>query len=74
MRNYDPENRADDDRNSVMSDLACDNDYLRKSLAEIREVYAGFDGFLARTTEEKYLLALCRETYLIARDALEKSK
>jgi len=70
---YDKENQADDYRNNKMSDLACDNDYLRDKLVEIREVYAGSEGIKAPTASEQYLMTLCRMTYKIACDALDKT-
>jgi len=76
MRYYDEENKADDDRNSKMSDLAQENNtlsyqnhILKLALAEIREVWAGSDGCKIRTATEQYLENLCKQQYRISVNA-----
>ncbi len=74
MKDYDKFNQADDYRNDKMSDLACDNDYLRNSLADIREVYAGLEGIPVPTNNERYLMLRCHQMYKIACEALDKTQ
>jgi len=74
MRDYDDCNRADDRRNSKMSDLAQDNAIMRKALREISEVYIGSEGFNSDTPREHYLKKLIRDTYLIAIKSLKATQ
>lgn len=48
-----------------------ERDALRDALAEIREVWAGSDGFIPETCPEGYLQKLVKDCYQIAVDALK---
>lgn len=74
MRDDDEENQADDYRNDKMSDLAYENERLRESLAEIRDVWAGLEGLSSDLSNEIYLFSRLRETFQLACEAIERSK
>lgn len=72
MRDYDAANKADDDRNSKMSDLACQNDEMRKALFEIRELWLASTEKKPKTAYELYLLLMCRKMYRIAKKVYQQ--
>ena len=47
---------------------------LESALSEIREVWAGSDGFIPETCPEGYLQKLCKQQYEIACEALKEVK
>ncbi len=70
MRDYDEANRADDDRNSKMSDLAQENETMSRALHEIKEIWTGSEGFIPETCAEAYLEELCKKMFSEAAKAL----
>ena len=51
--------------------LAMEIEKLEQALEEIREVWAGSEGFVVSTCPEAHLQWLLKQTYRIAVDALE---